>query len=180
MGNRWQRVWGVSWELLGLWSTSRSSLWWSSTRELSFYLPLCYVRQCDAIIRYVRYTVMILFYNLSTCVCDWSLGTHEFSAFNFILKIRCDNSAKNTRQKIDRQSPLCRVSFIGHSTKALPRAPGALDKEKRLSRHRPRWRWLCRVPTLQALGKDFFNFFKKFLSRVSTREALGKDFLFIF
>jgi len=27
---------------------------------------------------------------LSTYVCDWSLGTHEFSAFNFILKIGCD------------------------------------------------------------------------------------------
>ena len=23
-------------------------------------------------------------------MCDWSLGTHEFSAFNFILKIGCD------------------------------------------------------------------------------------------
>ena len=30
-------------------------------RVIFFYLPLCYVSQCDAIIRYVRYTVMILF-----------------------------------------------------------------------------------------------------------------------
>ena len=35
---------------------------------------------------------MILFYNLSACVCDYFLGTHEFSAFNFILKIGCDTS----------------------------------------------------------------------------------------
>ena len=94
MGNRWQRVWGVSWGLLGLWSTSWPSLWWSSTRELSFYLLLCCVRLCVVINRDVRYTVMILFYNLLTCVCDWSLGTHEFSAFNFILKIRCDKYNK--------------------------------------------------------------------------------------
>ena len=35
---------------------------------------------------------------------------------------RVRHSAKKTRQKIDRQSPLCRVSFIGHSAKALPSA----------------------------------------------------------
>ena len=28
--------------------------------------------------------------NLSACVCDLFLGTHEFCAFNFILKIGCD------------------------------------------------------------------------------------------
>ena len=39
---------------------------------------------------------------------------------------------------------------------------------------------LCRVPTLQALGKDLFYFFKKILCRVPTSEALGKDFLFFF
>ena len=97
MGNRCQWIWGVSWRLLGLWSTSRLSLWWSSTTELSFYLPLCYVSQCDAIIRYVRYTVMIFFYNLSTYVCDWSLGTHEFSTFNFILKIGCNKHSAQAR-----------------------------------------------------------------------------------
>ena len=51
---------------------------------------------------------------------------------------RVRHSAKNTQQKIDRHSPFCRVSFIGHSAKALPRAPGALDKEKRPSRRQPR------------------------------------------
>ena len=42
------------------------------------YYSLCKVHRDDT------------FYNLSTYVCDWSLGTHEFSAFNFILKIGCD------------------------------------------------------------------------------------------
>jgi len=28
--------------------------------------------------------------NLSACVYDWFLSTHEFCAFNFILKIGCD------------------------------------------------------------------------------------------
>ena len=26
-------------------------------------------------------------------MCDWSLGTHKFCAFNFILKIGCDSAA---------------------------------------------------------------------------------------
>jgi len=42
------------------------------------YYSLCKIHRDDT------------FYNLSTYVCDWSLGTHEFSAFNFILKIGCD------------------------------------------------------------------------------------------
>ena len=32
----------------------------ASTRELSFYIPLCCVRLCDVNNRVVRYTVMIL------------------------------------------------------------------------------------------------------------------------
>ena len=43
------------------------------------YYSLCKIHRDDT------------FYNLSTYVCDWSLGTHEFSAFNFILKIGCDS-----------------------------------------------------------------------------------------
>ena len=30
-------------------------------------------------------------------MCDWSLGTHEFYAFNFILKIGCDSSPIDVR-----------------------------------------------------------------------------------
>ena len=86
--------------------------------------------------------------------------------------------AKNTRQKFDQQSPLCRVSFIGHSTKPLPRAPQALGKEKRPSRRWPRWRWLCRVPTLQALGKYFLFFFKKNSLPSAHWLALGKVWIF--
>ena len=93
---------------------------------------------------------------------------------------RVRHSAKNTRQKNDRQSPLCRVSFIGHSAKALPRAPGALSKEKRPSRHRPRLRSLCRVPTLQALGKDFLFFLKKNSLPSALYPTLGNDVLFFF
>ena len=37
-------------------------------------------------------------------------------------------------------------------------------------------KFLCRVPTREALGKEFF--FEIFLCRVPTRQALGKDFLF--
>ena len=83
---------------------------------------------------------------------------------------------KEHTAKIDRQSLLCRVSFVGHSAKALPSAPGTLGKEKRPSRRQSRWRSLCRVPTRQALGKDFLFFFKNFLCRVPTLQALGKEF----
>ena len=91
MGNRWQCVWGVSGGLLGLGSTSRPSLCWSYHKRAIFllsammcktmwcYYSLCKIHRDDT------------FYNLSTYVCDWSLGTHEFSAFNFILKIGCDD-----------------------------------------------------------------------------------------
>ena len=94
------------------------------------------------------------------------------------------HSAKHTRQKIDRQSTLCRVYFIGHSAKALPSAPETLGKEKRPSRRRFRWRSLCRVSTLPALGKDFFKFFLK-LSLPSantwgTRQRASIFFLRIF
>ena len=87
MGNRWQRIWGVSWVLLGLWSTSWPSLWWCSTREsyLLFSAVMCKTKLCYY--RDVRYTVMILFYNLSACVCDWSLGTHELVYSILSLKL---------------------------------------------------------------------------------------------
>jgi len=88
MGNRWQRVWGVSWGLLGLWSTSWSSLWWCSTREsyLLFSAVICKTKLCYY--RDVSYTVMILFYNLSAYVCDWSLGIHEL--VHSILSLKLD------------------------------------------------------------------------------------------
>ena len=37
---------------------------------------------------------------------------------------------EHTAKKIDQQSPLWRVSFIGHSAKALPSARKPLGKEK--------------------------------------------------
>ena len=68
MGNRWQWVWGISWGLLGLWSTNWPSLWWSPTRELSFYIPLCDIRLSYFIDLDVRDTVMIL-YVICQLVC---------------------------------------------------------------------------------------------------------------
>ena len=49
------------------------------------YYSLCKIHRDDT------------FYNLSTYVCDWSLGTHEFSTFNFILKIGCDRHSAQAR-----------------------------------------------------------------------------------
>jgi len=62
----------------------------------------------------------------------------------------------------------------------LPRTLWALGKEKRPSRRRPCWRSLCRVPTLQALGKDFLFFLKKNSLPSALYPALGKDVLFFF
>ena len=116
-------------------------------------------------------------------------------------------SAKTTRQKSDRQSTLCRVSFIGHSAKKSDRhGGGSVDghfaecqpcrhsanifflKKISLPSANPEGtrqrafiffeKFLCWVPTLQALGKEFLFFLKKILCRVPTHKALGKDFLF--
>ena len=43
---------------------------------------------------------------------------------------RVPHSAKGTRQKINRQRNICRVLFVGHSTKPLPSAGKALGKMK--------------------------------------------------
>ena len=94
--------------------------------------------------------------NSGSLPSDWGTRQRPNCTRQSLCLVR--HSAKNTRQKFDRQSPLCRVSFIGHSAKVLPTAPGTLGKEKRPSRRRSRWRSLCRVPTLQALGKDFLFF----------------------
>jgi len=56
----------------------------------------------------------------------------------------------------------------------------ALGKEKRLSWCRPRWCSLYRVPTLQALGKDFLFLFFKISLLSALYSALGKDVLFFF
>ena len=51
----------------------------------------------SSIITLMYETLWWYYCNLSACVCDWFLGTHEFSAFNFILKIGCDNLVTPTR-----------------------------------------------------------------------------------
>ena len=104
MGNRWQRVWGFPGRLLGLWSTSWPSLWWRP-REFHylFIIPLWCIR-LSFIITLMYGTPWWYYCNLSACVCDWFLGTHEFCAFNFILKIGCDTRGSitnNIQSKVD-------------------------------------------------------------------------------
>ena len=67
--------------------------------------------------------------------------------------VECGTRQRTHGKKIDRQSPLCRVSFIGHLAKALPRAPGALGKEF----FKKKIKNLCRVPVRLALGKATVN-----------------------
>jgi hypothetical protein len=118
-------------------------------------------------------------YNLTNIHC-WIQMRHSAKAKLHSAKpLPSAALAKTTRQNIDRQNSLCRVPYIGHSAKALPSATGTLGKEKWLSRHRPRWRSLCRVPTLQALGKDFF-FFKNFFAECSMAGTRQRCFIFFF
>ena len=76
---------------------------------------------------------------------------------------------------------LCREPR-GHSAKKSNRhgagAPGALGKEKRPSRRRPRWWSLCRVPTLQALSKDFLFFKKKIFAECPLSGPRQRCFIF--
>ena len=107
----------------------------------------------------------------------WGTRQRLYCTRQSLCRVR--HSAKHTRQKIDRQSTLCRVYFIGHSAKALPSAPETLGKEKRPSRRRFRWRSLCRVSTLPALGKDFFKFFLKLsLPSANTWGTRQRAFIF--
>jgi hypothetical protein len=49
---------------------------------------------------------------------------------------RVSHLAKKARQTVHRQSLLCRVLFLGHSTKRFAECQGALGKEKRPLRRR--------------------------------------------
>jgi hypothetical protein len=64
------------------------------------------------------------------------------------------HSAKKARQTVHRQSLLCRVLFLGHSTKRFAECQGALGKEKQ-----PLWRRVTETASLPsvcpaALGKE--------------------------
>jgi hypothetical protein len=98
----------------------------------------------------------------------WSPGDSEFTTeidgFAECLKhsakpwkhsqtlCRVSHSAKRDRHTVHRQSLLCRVLFLGHSTKALPSA--RKYSAKKSSRHGAGWRRrrLCRVSEV-TLGK---------------------------
>ena len=107
------------------------------------------------------------------------------------------HSAKNTRQKIDRQSPLCRVSFIGHSAK--PRGHSAKKSNRHGAgpvdghfaecqpcRHSAKIlyiflkKFFAECQPCRHSAKSFYLFFTKFLCRVPTLQALGKDFFIFF
>ena len=81
MGNRW-RVWGVFGGLLGLWSTSWPSLWWSYHERVIFYFLLCCIRLCDNINRDVRNTVMILY-----AICRLMCLTNPWAHMSFMHSI---------------------------------------------------------------------------------------------
>ena len=82
MGNRCQWIWGVSWGLLGLWSTSWPSLCWSFHVRVIFLLPLCCVRLSYGINRDVRDTVMILY-----VICRLMCVTDPWAHMSFMHSI---------------------------------------------------------------------------------------------
>ena len=68
-----------------------------------FIIPLWCIR-LSFIITLMYGTPWWYYCDLSACVCDWFLGTHEFCAFNFILKIGCDTRGSitnNIQSKVD-------------------------------------------------------------------------------
>ena len=96
-------------------------------------------------------------------------------------------SAKNTRQKIDRQSPLCRVSFIGHSAKKSGRhSAGPVDghfAECHPAATRQRFFIFLKKNSLPSANLDgtrqrAFIFLKNFLCRVPTFRHSAKFFYF--
>ena len=104
-------------------------------------------------------------------------GTRQRPNCTWQSLCRVRHSAKNTWQKIDQQRPLCQVSFIGHSTKALPRAPGYSAKKSDCHGAGPVDGGFAECQPCRHSAKIFI-FFKKFLCRVASLQALGKDFLF--
>ena len=89
---------------------------------------------------------------------------------------RVRHSAKNTRQKIDRQSPLCRVSFIGHSAKC----PGDIRQRKAtVTAPVP---LTVTLPSANPAGtrQRFFIFFKKKISLPSANPSGTRQRVFIF
>ena len=57
---------------------------------------------------------------------------------------------------------------------------GTRQRKATITAPAPRWRSLCRVPTLQALGKDFLFLFLKNSLPSALYPALGKNVLFFF
>ena len=100
---------------------------------------------------------------------------------------RVRHSVKHTRQKIDRQNTLCRVPR-GHSAKKSDRyGAGPIDghfTECQPCRHSAKifyflfFKFLCRVPILRALDKEFLYFFYKISLPSALCTTLSKDFYF--
>ena len=73
--NRWLWLWGLSWWVLGLCSTSWRPCDMESTRELSL-LFRCVIMTLWYYSSYIKH-LWWYYCNLSAYVCDWSLGAHK-------------------------------------------------------------------------------------------------------
>ena len=62
--------------------------------------------------------------------------------------------------------------------KGFAECPGDTRQRKATGTEAVRWQSLCRVPTLQALGKDFFNFFNNFFAECQPVRHSAKIFYF--
>jgi hypothetical protein len=78
LGNRWRWIRRLPWGLLGLWFTSRPSLWWPLQERVIFTVSARCKRLCDVLTMLCINTVMILC-KFVTSLCVWLfLCTHEF------------------------------------------------------------------------------------------------------
>ena len=117
----------------------------------------------------------------------WIIHLYFNSMFFSLYSLTTGFRRHSAKVKLHSAKPLPSVTLgKEHTAKnwsAKPSLPSvfyrALGKEKRPARRRFHWRSLCRVPTLQALGKDFFNFFlKKFFAECQPVRHSAKIFYF--
>jgi hypothetical protein len=78
------------------------------------------------------------------------------------------HSAKKARQTVHRQSLLCRVLFLGHSTKRFAECQGALGKEKQ-----PLRRQVTETASLPSVMDDTRQ--RSYLCRVSSQKQRARQ-----
>jgi hypothetical protein len=81
---------------------------------------------------------------------------------------RVSHSTKKARHTVHRQRLLCRVLFLGHSTKRFAECQRALDKEKQSLRRR-----VTETASLPSVPGDTRQ--RSYLCRVSARQHLAKN-----